>query len=122
MGMLKDQDIFVRSHLSPLKPEQVACMRARWEREKRKQKDATPTKHSRQAIEVTPAGTLSTAGDEAQASPLPKDATGATHFSSASALPHVPGRESRVSNTDLIIEVARRVGFALKPAIQNTAF
>src|SRR5438034_1329858 len=40
MGMLKEQDIFVRSHLSPLKPEQVALMRARWERAKRKQKDA----------------------------------------------------------------------------------
>src|SRR5438128_4095926 len=40
MGMLKEQDIFVRSHLSPLTPEQVALMRARWEREKRKQKKA----------------------------------------------------------------------------------
>src|SRR2546430_2287686 len=28
MGMLKELDIFVRSHLSPLKPEQVALMRA----------------------------------------------------------------------------------------------
>src|SRR5207244_3893132 len=37
--MLKELDIFVRSHLSPLKPEQVALMRARWEREKRKQKE-----------------------------------------------------------------------------------
>ena len=35
IGMLKELDIFVRSHLSPLKPEQVALMRARWEREKR---------------------------------------------------------------------------------------
>src|SRR5207249_9353254 len=40
MGMLKELDIFVRSHLSPLKPEQVALMRARWEREKRKQKES----------------------------------------------------------------------------------
>src|SRR5229473_1546930 len=32
IGMLKEVDIFVRSHLSPLKPEQVALMRARWER------------------------------------------------------------------------------------------
>src|SRR5947199_209068 len=37
--MLKEQDIFVRSHLTPLKPEQVALMRARWERDKRKQKE-----------------------------------------------------------------------------------
>ena len=34
MGMLKEMDIFVRSHLSPLKPDQVALVRARWEREK----------------------------------------------------------------------------------------
>jgi translation initiation factor IF-2 len=38
MGMLKEMDIFVRSHLTPLKDEQVSLMRARWERDKRKQK------------------------------------------------------------------------------------
>src|SRR5438128_3343622 len=48
LGMLKELDIFVRSHLSPLKPEQVALMRARWEREKRKLKEApAPTKRRR---------------------------------------------------------------------------
>src|SRR5213079_1121961 len=48
--MLKEQDIFVRSHLSPLKPEQVALMRARWEREKRKLKEApAPPKRRRVA-------------------------------------------------------------------------
>src|SRR5437667_5068313 len=45
LGMLKELDIFVRSHLSPLKPEQVALMRARWEREKRKLKQA-PARHN----------------------------------------------------------------------------
>ena len=52
MGMLKEQDIFVRSHLSPLKPEQVALMRARWEREKRKQKDAPAALKRRRAVKV----------------------------------------------------------------------
>ncbi|HEY3280172.1 MAG TPA: translation initiation factor IF-2 [Gemmatimonadales bacterium] len=48
MGMLKELDIFVRSHLTPLKDEQVSLMRARWEREKRKAKQpATPTKRRR---------------------------------------------------------------------------
>ncbi|HXQ30174.1 MAG TPA: translation initiation factor IF-2 [Gemmatimonadales bacterium] len=48
IGMLKEQDIFVRSHLTPLKPEQVALMRARWERDKRKQKEpASPPKRRR---------------------------------------------------------------------------
>jgi len=50
IGMLKEQDIFVRSHLTPLKPEQVALMRARWEREKRKLKEpAAPAKRRRVA-------------------------------------------------------------------------
>jgi len=50
ISMLKELDIFVRSHLTPLKPEQVALMRARWEREKRKQKEApAPTKRRRVA-------------------------------------------------------------------------
>src|SRR5213592_4292374 len=52
MGMLKEQDIFVRSHLSTLKPEQVALMRARWEREKRKQKDAPASPKRRRAVKA----------------------------------------------------------------------
>jgi translation initiation factor IF-2 len=51
IGMLKEMDVFVRSHLSPLKPEQVALVRARWERDKRKQKDApAPAKRRRVAL------------------------------------------------------------------------
>jgi len=60
LGMLKELDIFVRSHLSPLKPEQVALMRARWEREKRKQKEGpAPPKRRRavKAVEPAPAAT-----------------------------------------------------------------
>src|SRR5207249_3099061 len=68
MGMLKEQDIFVRSHLSPLKPEQVALMRARWEREKRKQKDApAPPKRRRAVKAVEPV----VAAAAFTASPLP---------------------------------------------------
>ncbi|HEV8381626.1 MAG TPA: translation initiation factor IF-2 [Gemmatimonadales bacterium] len=57
MGMLKEMDIFVRSHLTPLKDEQVSLMRARWERDKRKQKQpAAPPKRRRAAAkEVEPA-------------------------------------------------------------------
>jgi translation initiation factor IF-2 len=36
MGMLKDMDIFVRSHMSALEDGQVSAIRVRWEREKRK--------------------------------------------------------------------------------------
>ncbi len=52
LGMLKELDIFVRSHLSPLKPEQVALMRARWERDKRKQKDAPAPPKRRRAVKA----------------------------------------------------------------------
>jgi translation initiation factor IF-2 len=52
LGMLKELDIFVRSHLSPLKPEQVALMRARWEREKRKQKEAPAPPKRRRAVKA----------------------------------------------------------------------
>ena len=52
IGMLKEQDIFVRSHLTPLKPEQVALMRARWEREKRKQKEPAAPPKRRRAVKV----------------------------------------------------------------------
>src|SRR5207253_8262826 len=55
MGMLKEMDIFVRSHLTPLKDEQVSLMRARWERDKRKQKQPTaPPKRRRTAKTVEP--------------------------------------------------------------------
>ncbi|HUK19959.1 MAG TPA: translation initiation factor IF-2 [Gemmatimonadales bacterium] len=48
INMLKEMDIFVRSHLTPLKPEQVALVRARWERDKRKLKEApAPLKRRR---------------------------------------------------------------------------
>jgi translation initiation factor IF-2 len=56
MGMLKEMDIFVRSHLTPLKDEQVALVRARWEREKRKQKEpAAPPKRRRAVKAAEPA-------------------------------------------------------------------
>ncbi len=54
IGMLKEQDIFVRSHLTPLKPEQVALMRARWEREKRKQKEPPAPSKRRRAVKAVP--------------------------------------------------------------------
>jgi len=55
MAMLKEMDIFVRSHLTPVKDEQVALVRARWEREKRKLKEpAAPPKRRRTAKAAEP--------------------------------------------------------------------
>ena len=41
MGMLKDMNIFVRTHMSALEDSQVSAIRVRWEREKRKAAQAT---------------------------------------------------------------------------------
>src|SRR5437016_2745399 len=50
--MLKEQDICARSPLSPLKPEQVPLVRARWERQKRKLKEAPAPPKRRRAVKA----------------------------------------------------------------------
>ena len=78
MGLLKDMDIFVRSHMSALENDQVAAVRVRWEREKRKvAEDAAPKKGRRKAAkaaeptpppaEAKPARRRRTAAEVAQA-------------------------------------------------------
>jgi translation initiation factor IF-2 len=52
MGMLKDMNIFVRSHLSALENDQVAQIRVRWEREKRKAAEEPPKKGRRKAVKA----------------------------------------------------------------------
>ncbi len=55
MGMLKDMSVFVRSHLSALENDQVAAIRVRWEREKRKSADEpAPKKGRRKAVKAAP--------------------------------------------------------------------
>ena len=56
MGTLREMNIFVRSHLSALEPDQVSAVRVRWEREKRKASEApAPKKGRRKAAEPAPA-------------------------------------------------------------------
>jgi translation initiation factor IF-2 len=68
MGLLRQMDVPVRSHLSPLTDEQVARVRARWEREKR-------VRAERQAAPPAPArrrrgaATASVAAEPASATP-----------------------------------------------------
>jgi len=63
IGMLKEMDIFVRSHLTPLLPEQVALVRARWEREKRKLKEPQTPAKRRRATKVEPEAPVAVASD-----------------------------------------------------------
>ncbi|HWB42445.1 MAG TPA: translation initiation factor IF-2 [Gemmatimonadales bacterium] len=56
LGMLKDMNIFVRSHLSALENDQVSAIRVRWEREKRKSAEEPAAKKGRRkAVKTEPA-------------------------------------------------------------------
>jgi len=56
LSMLKDMNIFVRSHLSALENDQVSAIRVRWEREKRKSaEEPTAKKGRRKAVKAEPA-------------------------------------------------------------------
>jgi translation initiation factor IF-2 len=56
LGMLKDMNIFVRSHLSALENDQVSAVRVRWEREKRKSaEEPSAKKGRRKAVKAEPA-------------------------------------------------------------------
>jgi translation initiation factor IF-2 len=71
MGLLRAMDVPVRSHLSPLTDEQVARVRARWEREKRArvEKPAPPARRRRGA--AAPAETAAPAAVSAPAEAAP---------------------------------------------------
>jgi translation initiation factor IF-2 len=49
MKLLREMDIFVRSHLSAIEEDKISRIRARWEREKRKEKQPAPAKGRRRA-------------------------------------------------------------------------
>jgi translation initiation factor IF-2 len=53
LSMLREMNIFVRSHLSALETDQVSAIRVRWEREKRKHaEEAQPKKTRRKAVKA----------------------------------------------------------------------
>ncbi|HET9465223.1 MAG TPA: translation initiation factor IF-2 N-terminal domain-containing protein, partial [Gemmatimonadales bacterium] len=76
LSMLKDMNIFVRSHLSALESDQVSAVRVRWEREKRRSSEEPAAKKGRRkaakaepapvAAEVKPAKRRRTAAEVAQ--------------------------------------------------------
>jgi translation initiation factor IF-2 len=56
LSMLKDMNIFVRSHMSALENDQVSAVRVRWEREKRKTAEGPAAKKGRRkAVKAEPA-------------------------------------------------------------------
>ncbi len=66
LAMLKDMNIFVRSHMSALEGDQVSAVRVRWEREKRKQHEEEKPKKTRRKVKAateTPAEAQAPAAD-----------------------------------------------------------
>jgi translation initiation factor IF-2 len=56
LNMLKDMNIFVRSHLSALESDQVSAVRVRWERDKRRSAEEPAAKKGRRkAVKAEPA-------------------------------------------------------------------
>jgi translation initiation factor IF-2 len=54
LGMLREMNIFVRSHMSALEPDQVSAVRVRWEREKRKSAEPAAPKKARRKVVAEP--------------------------------------------------------------------
>ncbi|HEX5972268.1 MAG TPA: translation initiation factor IF-2 [Gemmatimonadaceae bacterium] len=75
MGLLRQMDVHVRSHLSPLTDDQVARIRARWEREKRARAEkqaapAAPPRRRRGAASKVAAAEPAAAEAPAEATPV----------------------------------------------------
>ena len=77
MKLLREMDIFVRSHLSALEEDKVARVRARWEREKRKEKAPTPAKGRRRAAPKPKAKAVEAAPPPVEARPKRRRRTAA---------------------------------------------
>src|SRR6266540_1174350 len=117
--MLKEMDIFVRSHLSPLKPEQVALMRARWERDKRKQKEAPAAPKRRRAAK---AAEPVAAAPEGGARPKRRRRTAAeVAAADAEAQAEAAIEAEREQKAREVLEAAKAVDDEEKPSLEERA-
>ena len=116
MGMLKEMDIFVRSHLTPLKDEQVSLMRARWERDKRKQREpAAAPKRRRASKAAEPAAPVAPV---AEARPMRRRRTAAEVAAADAAAAEVAAAEAaEVEMARLALETAAREQEEERPAV-----
>src|SRR5438132_882319 len=117
--MLKELDIFVRSHLSPLKPEQVALMRARWEREKRKLKEAPAPPKRRRVAKVAAAEPVAAAPE---ARPMRRRRTAAeVAEAEAEAQAEAAIEAERELKAREALEAAKAVDDEAKPSLEERA-
>jgi translation initiation factor IF-2 len=76
LGLLREMNIFVRTHMTALEADQVSKIRLRWEREKRKSVEEAPKKGRRTAAKAPKAAvaTAPAAPADGQPTPAPKPA------------------------------------------------
>jgi len=90
LTLLRDMNIFVRTHLSALEPDQVSKIRLRWEREKRKATEEAPRKGRRTAAKSTPAATPAPTTKSAAATKAAPKATKTTRTRATKAAAPAP--------------------------------
>ncbi len=87
LQMLREMNIFVRSHLSALETDQVSAIRVRWEREKRKHaEEAQPKKTRRKAVKAAAAEPPAPAAVEARPSKRRRTAAEVAQVEAAAAI------------------------------------
>ncbi len=103
MGLLRQMDVPVRSHLSPLTDDQVARLRARWEREKRvrAEKQAAPPVPARRrrgaAVPAPEPAAVAAPTDHAEASPVRRRRKAADVQAAAAEAAEVAAAEARAN-------------------------
>ncbi|HET7024529.1 MAG TPA: translation initiation factor IF-2 [Gemmatimonadales bacterium] len=113
MALLKEMNIFVRSHMSALEPEQVAPVRVRWEREKRKAAEPEkPKKGRRKAAAKAPV-----APPVAEAKPVKRRRTAAEVAQQEAVLEAERQREAEIAAKQALFEMELPRGEDEKPAL-----
>ena len=125
MGLLRTMDVPVRSHLSPLTDDQVARVRARWEREKRvrAEKQAAPAAPARRrrgaaTAAVVPEPVTAPAESEAagEASPVRRRRKAADVQAAADAAAEVAAAEAAATEAAEAARAAERAARAEREA------
>ena len=125
MGLLRTMDVPVRSHLSPLTDDQVARVRARWEREKRvrAEKQAAPAAPARRrrgaataAVAPEPVATPVEAESASEASPVRRRRKAADVQAAADAAAEVAAAEAVASEAAESARAAERAARAEREA------
>jgi translation initiation factor IF-2 len=105
LGLLREMNIFVRTHMTALEPDQVSKIRLRWEREKRKGAEEAPKKGRRTAAKA-PKVVATAPKAEANGQPKPVAAKPARRSTAKAAAPPPPVEAKPVRRRRTAAEVA----------------